>query len=534
MFDLIHVYRERIFFITTLLTAIFFPFSEALVSVFSGALLLQAVVMQSWKHPDVRNRSMLPMLSLVSVFMVYLIWMLACKDFYSGVYELKKVIFWLVIPIAFFISPRLKEKQSYIILLVFVLAVFVSSLISTGKLILFDFSEVFSNRKVSYISHIRFSFQVILAILILGYFLLEKPHNLRYYNYWIAFIILIWLITFLFIAQSLLAIISFAITIFLFLLFYMWYTPVGMKRYVIQTVLFLIFFIPFLYTSKVIYDYFNYENVDPLSLEKYTESGNLYFHDLNDLSRENGSLVFIYVSHDELRREWGKRSNHGYDEQLNGFPLHITLFRYMTSLGLRKDSVGLSRMSDDDIRQVENGLTNYKFKRRFLSLYPRIYETIWELDAYWRSGDPNNKSLAQRIEFLRASFLLVREKPLLGIGTGNATLEYNRTYDLMLSKLDEDKRATSHNQYVNYLVKFGFIGFVWIVFAVVLPLFWMHQKNNSLLLMFLLVILFANFGDSNLETHMGLSFFTFFYSFFLWNSPDRLKDSLTSLKIRRS
>lgn len=532
MHALNNVYRERIFFITTLLTAIFFPFSEAMVSVFSGALLLQAVVLRSWNHPDVQNRRLISVISITSVFVVYVIWMLACKDFNGGVYELKKVIFWLVIPLAFFLSPQLKEKQSYIIMLAFVLAVFVSSLISTGKLIFFDFAEIFSNRKVSYISHIRFSFQVILAILIFGYFIITKPYNFRPVVYLTALIIFIWLIIFLLIAQSLLAIISFVISLFLALLYYMWYTPHGPYKLAIQVVLFMIICIPVIYTSKVVYDYFNYENVDPLSLEKYTVSGNLYYHDLNDLSRENGNLVFIYVSHDELRREWSKRSTYGYDEQLNGFPLHITLFRYMTSLGLRKDSVGLTHLNDDDIRQIEKGLTNYKFKRRFFSLYPRVYETIWELDAYCRSGDPNNKSLAQRIEFLKASLLLVRENPLLGIGTGNTKVEYNRIYDSMQSKLDKDKRATSHNQYVNYLVKFGFIGFIWIAIAIVSPFFLTNQKNNTLLILFLLVILIANFGDSNLETHMGLSFFTFFYSFLLWNSPERLRDSLLFLKKR--
>jgi len=38
----------------------------------------------------------------------------------------------------------------------------------------------------------------------------------------------------------------------------------------------------------------------------------------------------------------------------------------------------------------------------------------------------------------------------------------------------------------------------------------------------LVAIAAANFGDANLETHMGLSFFTLFYSLFLWNSPDSM------------
>ena len=525
----INLYRENVFFITALVTAVCFPFSEAMVSILTGTLLLQALVLGSWNHPSVRLRNIFPVLSLISVFFVYVVWLFSCNDLSAGIYELKKTIFWLIVPLAFYLSPPLSKSRSYILLLAFVLAVFVSSLISTGKLIWLDFSDIFSNRKVSYISHIRFSFQVILSILLMGYFILNKTFRKMPVGYWSQLFILLWLLVFLMVAQSLLAIISFAVTLFIFVVYYLVNSPNRMRRNILVTGAFLIVSIPILYTTRIVNDYYDFEEIDPTALDKYTQSGNLYFHDFNDKARENGHLVFIYVSHDELRREWDKRSMKGYDEKLNGFPLHITLLRYMSSLGLRKDSVGLSRLSDDDIRQVERGLTNYKFKRRFFSLYPRIYETIWELDAYWRSDDPNAKSLAQRIEFLKASLILVRENPWFGIGTGNSVAEYNRVYDQMQSNLDNDKRATSHNQYVNYLVKFGWIGFLWIFMAVLYPFFGLNHRNNSLLALFLLMIALANLGDSNLETHMGLSFFTFFYSFFLWNSPDDLRNSLKEL-----
>ena len=525
----VNVYRENIFFVTVLVTAICFPFSEAMVSILTGALLLQALVLGSWNHPSVKLRSIFPLLFLISIFFVYVVWLLACDDLDMGIYELRKSIFWLIVPLAFCLSPPLTAKRSYIVLLSFVLAVFISSLISTGKLVLFDFSDVFSNRKVSYVSHIRFSFQVILSIFILGYFFINRTFRNGLAIYWSQLFILLWLLVFLMVAQSLLAIIAFAVTLFIFLVYYLLHLPNRLQRTFLFIGAFLIVAIPILYVVRVVNDYYDFEEINSIALDKYTQSGNLYFHDFNDQARENGNLVFIYVSHDELRREWSKRSLKGYDEKLNGFPLHITLFRYMSSLGLRKDSVGLSKLSDDDIRQVEKGLTNYKFKRRFFSLYPRIYETIWELDAYWRSDDPNAKSLAQRIEFLKASMVLVRENPWFGIGTGNSKAEYNRVYDQMRSNLDNDKRATSHNQYLNYLVKFGWVGFLWIFMAVLAPFLWLNHRKNSLFTLFLLMIAFANLGDSNLETHMGLSFFTFFYCFFLWNSPDDLKSSLKKL-----
>ena len=221
--------------------------------------------------------------------------------------------------------------------------------------------------------------------------------------------------------------------------------------------------------------------------------------------------VYIYICHDELREEWNKRSKIKYDDTLNAYPLNITLIRYLSSLGIRKDSAAISGLTNKDIELIENGITNYKFKNRFFSIYPRVYETIWEVDNYIRSGDPNNKSLVQRFEFVKASLMLLGERPWFGIGTGNWVLRYNEVYDNMDSRLDKDKRASSHNQYLNYMVKFGIIGFLCIVIAILVPVFREGHQKNFIFILFLVSMALANFGDANLESHMGLSFFTFFY-----------------------
>jgi hypothetical protein len=92
----------------------------------------------------------------------------------------------------------------------------------------------------------------------------------------------------------------------------------------------------------------------------------------------------------------------------------------------------------------------------------------------------------------------------------------------MQSKLLPEKRGPSHNQYLNYMVKFGLIGFFWIMFALIAPVFIEKQQRNVVLILFLVAIAAANLGDSNLETHMGLSFFILFYSLFLWNSTRQM------------
>jgi hypothetical protein len=518
--------REDVFFFSLILAAGVFPFSEALVSIVAGLLLFQAVVLRSWLHPSVNKRRRITVLFPVSIFIIYLAGTFFTHDFDFALYELKKVVFWIVIPMAVFLSPRLTENRVYTVLLVFVVSVTVSSLIFTAKLILHDVFEFSDFRSISIISHIRFSFQVILALIVIAWtYFKRRKFNRKIYPVYLV-ILFFWLTLFLFMLKSLLGIIAFLSTLTLFLIVAaVKIKDFRMKLFFAFAFLF-IFLLPVYLTVTVIIDFYDFKNVEPAQVDYITASGNQYSHDFNEQARENGHLVYIYIAEDELRHEWNKQSEIKYDDELNGYPLGSTLIRYLASRGYRKDSVGISRLTPDEIRLIEEGVTNYKFKNRIFSIYPRIYETVWEIDFYLRTGDPNNKSLAQRIEFAKASIFLIKENPWFGIGTGNWVLKYNEAYDKMESRLAYDKRAPSHNQYLNYMVKFGITGFILIVIAILTPVFYEGHLRNFIFILFLIAMAVGNLGDANLETHMGLSFFTFFYSLLLWNSTNEMKKSI--------
>lgn len=524
--EALHKRRENLFFFLLLLTAAVFPYSEALVSISIGLLLFQALTFRSWNHPTVKKRSLKIALLPFSIFGLYIAGTLFTKDFSFALYELKKVIFWLVVPLAVILSPQLPDKKLYRVLGVFVISVTIASFIITGKIILNDYFKLNGFRSFSIISHIRYSFQVVLSLIIVAWFIIKHKQLRLTFNPIFLFALFIWLVVFLFLLKSLLGIISFLGTVTIALVLYIMKLRNRQVKYTLVAALLALVIIPAFYTGKVYIDYYDFKDVNPEEVERRTQSGNFYHHDFKENARENGYLVFIYICEEELRKEWNKRSEIKYGDNLNGYPLSSTLIRYLTSLGYRKDSVGINRLSPKDIKLIEQGVTNYKFDNRLFSIYPRIYETIWELDNYFRTDNPNNKSLAQRIEFVKASLLLIKENTWLGIGTGNWVIEYNKVYDRMDSKLDEEKRGPSHNQYLNYMVKFGIIGFLWILLAVLYPVFHMGHRRNFIFVFFLITIAFANLGDANLETHMGLSFFSFFYFLFLWNSTTEMEKSI--------
>ncbi|NJK85175.1 MAG: hypothetical protein HC906_03650 [Bacteroidales bacterium] len=97
---------------------------------------------------------------------------------------------------------------------------------------------------------------------------------------------------------------------------------------------------------------------------------------------ENGYYIWLYVCDQELEEEWNKISQLPFNGQdKRGQELRHTLIRYLTSKGLRKDSAGISKLSEKDILAVENGDANVLFTKK-LSLYPRLYQIIWEFDVY--------------------------------------------------------------------------------------------------------------------------------------------------------
>lgn len=520
-------YRENAFFLFLIISVSVFPFSEALVSIGLGLLLLQALVLQSWKHPTVKWSYSKIVLFPVSIFIVYLIGTLFTSDFSFALYELKKTVFWIVVPLAVFLSPRLSEKRTYLVFFIFILSVTVASFIFAGKLVLNSYFQIAEFRSLSIISHIRFSFQVVLSIIIIAWSLINRDNIPFKINSNLFLGILVWLVFFLILLKSLLGLIAFIGVLLISILFAIAGAKSVKWKISLSVLLVIAISIPSYFVGTVIRDYYDFSEIEPENAELYTPSGNLYHHDFEQGLRENGHLVYVYVCEEELRQEWNKRSEIKYDDNLNGYFLGSTLIRYLASKGYRKDSVGVSKLTPADIGLIKKGVTNYKFKNHTVSIYPRIYETIWELDYYRRTGDPNEKTLAQRIEFVKASFILIKEHPLFGIGTGNWVLKYNEVYDRMDTQLNKDKRGPSHNQYVNYLVKFGIFGFAWILFALLFPVFRLGHRTNMIFILFLVMYAFANLGDANMETHMGLSFFTFFYCFFLVNSTTQMKNTVT-------
>ena len=169
----------------------------------------------------------------------------------------------------------------------------------------------------------------------------------------------------------------------------------------------------------------------------------------------------IYICEVELRNEWNKRSTYYYDgKDKKGQNISQTLIRYLTSKGLRKDSIGVSKLTKEDIGLIEDGYSNYIFKRK-LGIYPRIYQILWEIDTYKKQGNPSGHSITQRLEFQKNAIQIIKKNFWLGVGTGDVQQAFNIQYNISNSPLAQRWRLKAHNQLITFFLTFGVFGFLW-------------------------------------------------------------------------
>jgi hypothetical protein len=274
------------------------------------------------------------------------------------------------------------------------------------------------------------------------------------------------------------------------------------------------------YVSKEYRAFYKDPGHYPVALEKYTASGNQYSHFPERPDRENGSRVWLYINEDEMSREWNKVSNFIYDgEDSKGQILRVTLIRYLTSCGLRKDSSGVASLAERDIRAIERGNTNRIFTEN-RPLKSKIYELIWQIDYYKNGGNPSGHSVTQRVEFFRTGWSVFRSYPLTGTGTGDLKTEYRKRYVEDGSVLDPEYRLTPHNQYLTFLVSFGITGFIVVLFSLISPLFLTGAYRHFLPAIFAAIIFLSMLWEDTLETHTGVSFFAYFYAILIFGRSD--------------
>ncbi len=512
------------FYYAALIFAVALPFSEGLISTSIGLLLIASFVQFKKSKLKVSFNQSKYLLVFAGIFIVYIVWLTGTNDWKWAAYDLQKNISYLAIPLAFLLAPKLNSIQQNRILSIFSIAVLASSVITLVYFYLQKEQSVLEAQEYGFIHHIRFSFQLIFAIvLFLSFLFIKKESSFLLKAGAIAasaflLIFLIW-------HQSLTGVVTFLGTAFISIILLTNRIKKRILKFAIYLLLVLLIITPIAYLKYAVDRYYDINEINQEKLEELTAQGNRYSHNLDNGEIENGHYVWLYISEKELEEEWNKRATLKYNNKdKNNYQVKYTLIRYLTSKNLRKDAEGVKALTEEDISNIENGISNHILADRGLSLYPRIYVSIWELDNYFKTGYANQRSLAQRMEYTKAALTIIKDNFWLGIGTGSWKKAYTEAYRLNESKMDPARYGDAHNQYLNYMVKFGLVGLLLILVLIFYPIIKLQAYKNPIFLLFMVIMLIGNFGDSNFETHVGSNFFVFFYCLLLIPKSEKLAE----------
>lgn len=508
--------HSKIYFWALVLASVSLPLSKFTLSISIIILLTNWVLEGDFAAKLNRIKNNVAFWSMIIIFLVHVFWLLNTTNYSYAFHDLKNKIILVVFPFILFSSKVISIKEFKNILLWFSASVLVSSLISTGALVGLIDSPANSPNGISiFISHIRFALLINIAIFSIGYLLVSKDYQLIKSIKTGLIISMVWLVIFLFLLKSLTGIIIFLIVLFIIIGFISFSIKYVVYRLFLQVSIITVFLLTASFLTHSISKFYSIDKIDVASLEKYSPSGNSYQHNIDDKQIENGHYVWLFVSPQELEAEWNKRSSisiNGTDQK--GQLIYYTTVRYLTSRGLRKDSVGVSKLTDQDIRNIESGMANYIFANKY-ALYPRIYQVLWEIDVYGKNQNPAGNSITQRIIFLKTAGKIIKSNIWTGVGTGDVQDEFNRQYNEDNSQLPDNRRHRAHNQWVTFLLTFGVFGFLIILIAFFYPLFKLKAFRSYLFAVFFIIAFLSMFNEDTLETQTGISFFSYFYSLFL-------------------
>lgn len=519
--------HSRIYVISLACLAASLPLSVFTTSVFqfvlAGNWILEGRFREKWSL--FRSRPSLWL--ILSVYLVFLGGLLYTSDLSYGLHDLRIKLPLFALALIMGTTPPVGKPALKWILLALVAGVFAGTMSSISVLLGIIDIPFKDMRGISiFVSHIRFSLLINVSIFALIYMIFDREFSPRKWEPALYTAVMIWLILFLFILQAVTGIIIFLIVSFIIFWIYLFRVWSIVLRWTLAVFMLAAVMLGMSMLTKSLGRFYRVEKINPETIEQETVNGRPYVHNFDSPFIENGNYIWLYLCEPELEEGWNRISEIDYlGKDSLGNEIKYTLIRYLTSMGLRKDSVGLSRLSQEDINNIEQGKANYIYGRKW-SFYAKVYELLWQIDTYRKGGNPSGHSVTQRILYLEAGLNIFKEHPWIGVGTGDVITAYEEYYEQIQSPLSKEWRLRAHNQLLTFLVTYGIIGFLWIFFCIFYPVHLESKFKDYLVVMFLMVAVLSMLNEDTLETHTGVSFFAFFYCLFLFAAETRKERSI--------
>ena len=455
---------------------------------------------------------------MVSMYVMHFVALIYTSDFQYAFKDLRVKLPLLVFPLIVSSMKPLNRKQFNAVLWFFISSVFFVTILGTIKYIRRDFVDV---RELSvFVSHIRVSLCIVFSIFILGYYFVKGNYSLVVKS--IMLFLIVWFLWQITILESFISILIIAALCFVLMMYFVFKSRSTNVKICMVTAVAVVLGVAIYYPYRVINAYMTPAKVDVAQLDTHTKLGNPYVFDTVHYGIEDGRYLGLYLSKEEMLEAWNKRSTKTIKNERSRY--YKFLVRYLTSKDLRKDAEGVEALSDSDIRNIENGIANYNYIEN-PGFKTRIMKVMIAYRNYKKSGDANGSSVFQRVEYIKASLNIIKDNPIIGVGTGDIVDAFANYYEETNSKLRPEYRFRSHNQYLAMTVAFGVIGLIWFLFSILYPVFADKRNRNYLYLVFLFIMMLSMLTEDTLETQIGVTLFAYFNSFLVFarNADDEIR-----------
>jgi len=453
------------------------------------------------------------------LFLIEFFWLPISKDTTIGLNVLRIKLPLLLLPLIIGSCTSFSKREWKIIITTF----FIGILVSTIWVYLVSL-EVLPTKKDSgtirdasiFMSHIRYSvllsFSTVLILCLAFKNLINKL---------IAVIIFLWLVFLIFKLATITAILGLSFSlVFLFIAFL--FSSKNKNKIVYIAGIASLFFLVGLYITATVKDFYHVKSKER-SLLTYSIGGEKYQLDFKDNTTENGFYLWENIAQKELERCWNRKSKFSFtSKDKKKQPVKATLYRFLTSKGLHKDSVGLSNLTQNEIQKIENGETSSVSYNNFEK---RIRSLLYQKESRKKNSDSNNQTINQRVVFWKAGIDIFLNQPAFGYGPGGAKTQYKKYYKNRNTNLNKSNQLLAHNQFITQAINLGALGIIIWIFV----LFYSFLKVEKGMLLFfvpyLILMFFAFMSDDMLEVQAGVTIFSFFGTLMLFYNSKRLETS---------
>ena len=499
--------HRKIYVVLLCLLAVSMTTSVFVTNLLWTLLLVNWVVEWNWKEKFANWGQNYLLHAFLVLLGVHLLWLMGTSNMDYALFDLQKKIPLFVIPLVVLTSRPLEHNERLSVAILYVTTVWVVSIIGLVRYL--TIPDLPYRDIVPYISHIRFGLNVCMVLVLLVY---AAFYYRRLWCYLLSLMLSIWFCLFLLMLHAYTAFIILLATSLVLLLVYGRRLP--RKHRMRVKVLFLAVLLAL--GALVGWYVDGYYRLQPLStepLQSYTANGNPYQH-LQDGIIENGNYIHIYICEEEMRQQWAKMSNYPLDSLTPvGYPVYPALLRYLGAMGVTKDSVGMSHLTSADVAAIEKGIANPVYLQP--GLRKMFYVLFYEYENYRCYHNVNNFSVLQRFELWNAGWQVFLQHPLLGVGTGDVVDACHKQLVDSQSPMS-DTQLHTHNQYLNFLIAFGIVGFLLIVFFFARAIWLLlcrpvrsgtlSPQSTILFVAFLCIVLISFISEDTLETLAGITF----------------------------